>query len=1024
VVSRAENQLKAILHKGKGVAVALWGEAGVGKTYRVGRLLQGVPCPSLSLHAAAPLASLVQTLPKPKKLSPWAEHNLKRLVNGEAVERANLVDSLGALLAGLAPFILHLEDIHEVDQERKPFIEELARLVLRVKGVGFVVTSRLEPPAPFTAVKLGPLSRQETEALLERELKTTLPQGASGWIYHKAAGNPLYSLEYLRYLTRQGFLWSDGQHWHWRKPEGSVLPVTVEALIEQRLSRAKAEPSSRDVLESKALLPFNTNHEVWQSLASVHDPDFQTALRQLSQLGIFSGDDFAHPLFREVTLNAMSAERKRDLARCAVNVFQNQPEQAALFVEAAGLEPTTTLTLLKTAAARARGRNEVEAAGFLAKAVTYANGDERGTLALEAATQLKHHDAATALRLAEVALTLFPKKTEIIDLLMELYAALKQRQEASQVVSLLSAAEEQGEKGLHRQLRFYSLFNEHQAALELVARHASLLASDDADVLDDLIWTMIYTDQAEKAKTLIEHALTLPGLTPYQRARCHYARALTLTYFHADDRAAELELRQALAGFREANNLNSVVAALHAQASLLQNLGAFQEALPRLEEAAELSIQLGNRSVWAATTVALADQLRCCGEYERAEELYLESLAILRRHDDAVFLMDCLDNLAALYRDWPVPHGATLALKYGREALSLAHSRKDARQIVSSSATLALALVQTRNLAEALALADEALSLAQTPQQTLTAQLSKMAALKALGHEREALELGRAAEKLAQQIGRPYQLQLVGLELDRLSQDVERARARMLWLKERGLMHGVNIARRYFPELAGQEQPTATKSHLRLEVLGSLQVTSPTASPVRGRKRQELLALLLEARIAGRRDVPKLTLLDTLYAEEDELKAGSSLTSVIHSLRETLGESAIVTTANGYALGSCTSDAEQFLQTGDTSLWRGLYLEGLEVESESRVRDTLYLALHDQAAALLEAAPQEAARATGLLVEAEPYNTDYLKTYLTALRLSGSHGKLARHYQEAKTRLLEVGEGLPATWQSFLEQAK
>ena len=163
--------------------------------------------------------------------------------------------------------MLHLEDIHEADQERLEFIQALAKIVLKIKGVALLVTSRKEPPEPFVSVKLEPLSQQESDALLETDLKANLPKEALKWMYDKAAGNPLYSLEYLRYLTRQGFLWNDGKSWHWRKPEQSIMPVTVEALIEQLLNQAKTEPLQRYVLETKAFLPLETSDALLQKVA-------------------------------------------------------------------------------------------------------------------------------------------------------------------------------------------------------------------------------------------------------------------------------------------------------------------------------------------------------------------------------------------------------------------------------------------------------------------------------------------------------------------------------------------------------------------------------------------------------------------------------------------------------------------------------------------------------------------------------------------------------------------------------------
>jgi hypothetical protein len=177
----------------------------------------------------------------------------------------------------------------------------------------------------------------------------------------------------------------------------------------------------------------------------------------------------------------------------------------------------------------------------------------------------------------------------------------------------------------------------------------------------------------------------------------------------------------------------------------------------------------------------------------------------------------------------------------------------------------------------------------------LKAQVSKVTALRTLGQQRKALELCRDAEKLAVEIGRPYQTHLVGLELDRLNDDLESARTRMQWFEERGLLNGVNIAKRYFPEFAEVKQTSKfVESAVRLEVLGTLQAKKDTVIPIRGRKRQELLALLLEAKISGRSEVSRLTLFDSLYPDDDELKAGSSLKVVIHNLRETLGENAMV----------------------------------------------------------------------------------------------------------------------------------
>jgi hypothetical protein len=127
-----------------------------------------------------------------------------------------------------------------------------------------------------------------------------------------------------------------------------------------------------------------------------------------------------------------------------------------------------------------------------------------------------------------------------------------------------------------------------------------------------------------------------------------------------------------------------------------------------------------------------------------------------------------------------------------------------------------------------------------------------------------------------------------------------------------------------------------------------------------------------------------------------------------------------MTTMNGYALGNLKTDVETFLETGNTQLWRGVYLEGLLLETSDTVRESLYLALRTRAEALLETDPIEATRVGRLLCEADPYDLEALRLTATGLRAGQNHRSLSRFYDAARTRFLEIGEVLPARWQDFL----
>ncbi len=1015
-------RFKVILQKRRGLALGLWGEAGIGKSYQVSQLLGGLPCRSASFHATTPLNVVAKTLPKPKKLALWAESNLKRLANSEAIESSSLLDSLGAALAGLAPFVLHLEDIHEADSERLEFIQALAKVVLRIKGVALVVTSRKEPPERFVSVKLEPLSQQESDALLETDLKANLPKEALKWMYDKAAGNPLYSLEYLRYLTRQGFLWNDGKSWHWRKPEQSIMPVTVEALIEQLLNQAKTEPLQRYVLETKAFLPLETSDALLQKVARVNEQELQTALTELSQKSIFKNNQFAHPLFREVTLKTLSLERKRNLARRVINVLEDKPDQAALFVDEAGLEPEKILTLLKRAAENVEKHSEVEAAKWLAKAVGYATGEEKVQLILNTSKALQIHDAPNAIKLIEHLLYEQPRNVEALYLAATLYANDLQESKAEQLFAQLPATERESQKGFEALLNIKNSLNRYDDFLNIWQQHPEQRHNAEPVTIAKTVFVLSQHAKAQEAITLVQETLKRDTLSVWQRAVLMNALGVSLNDAGAHEQAEDVFTQLIALGAGHLGNRNMAIS-FYNRALARKWLGYYQEARSDGLESYSWANEASNSHEVGKALCMLGEISIELGDYEQAEEYLNNSLMLFKQRHVTPFLVDAEVNAIRLYLSWLSPHSKILALKHAYAALAAARIVEDAYSMVDGLFYASITEASCGTANKALELANELEPLAKrngNPLDTYYAAWAKAIAHNALHQNTLSKPLFVQAYNVAEQIKHELNKHKIGLELDRLNNNVESARTRMHWFEERGLMNGVNIAKRYFPELAeSKDVIKPSTSSIRLEVLGSLQVTEKTTTSVRGRKRQELLALLLEARISGRSEVSRLTLFDTLYPDENELKASASLKSLVHDLRETLGETVLTTTNNGYALGSCTSDAELFLQSGDTSLWRGSYLESLESE-DSTVHGSLYELLYGKTKALLESNPQEAARVGSILLEADPYSIHYLKTYLTALRLSNNHGKLTRHYQEAKERLLEVGEPLPETWQGFL----
>lgn len=176
----------------------------------------------------------------------------------------------------------------------------------------------------------------------------------------------------------------------------------------------------------------------------------------------------------------------------------------------------------------------------------------------------------------------------------------------------------------------------------------------------------------------------------------------------------------------------------------------------------------------------------------------------------------------------------------------------------------------------------------------------------------------------------------------------------------------------------------------------------------------------MEARIGGRSEASTLQLLETLYPNTPEPQAEALLRQLVFQTRGSLGQEVIVTTSGGYALGLVGTDAEEFLRSGNPLLWRGAYRADLDGEPDEAVFEALYRALANQVRELIRTHPLEAARLGKILLEANPYHLEYLTL---TLRASNHHKSLSRLYAQAKERMLEVGETLPATWQEFLEPA-
>lgn len=406
-----------------------------------------------------------------------------------------------------------------------------------------------------------------------------------------------------------------------------------------------------------------------------------------------------------------------------------------------------------------------------------------------------------------------------------------------------------------------------------------------------------------------------------------------------------------------------------------------------------------------------------------------EALETARRSGAARFLGTVVAQLADLYLEWPGDAHGALALRYASQAMEAGAVDPGGLEGLTARYLISRAATALGRPAEGLALAQGLLDEAEPAELVevkLAAHHAAGLALESLGRAGEALRHHGLARSLAAERGMTLHEHRYGLEVDRLTGDAARAATRRAWFAERGLQHGVNVARRYFPEPGADEpaRPRATGGPARLEVLGPMRVSrAGEVSPVRGRRRRALLLALAEARLAGAPEVSRLDLIETLYPAADEARAVASLEQLVSEVRKDLGPNAVKTGANGYALGELSVDAEEFLTTSATGLWRGELGEGADWDVRESVRERLLAALTAVAHGLMGEDPVEAARAAGVLRRHDPYDASYLRLHLTALGAAGLEATLADEYGRARRAMAEVGEDLPASPAEFLGPA-
>jgi DNA-binding CsgD family transcriptional regulator/tetratricopeptide (TPR) repeat protein len=250
--------------------------------------------------------------------------------------RSRLLAGLAALLAGLAgraPLVVLLDDVHLADASSWAALEYLARNLagapvlvvatarraeLADRPFGLDVLAALEQEGCLRRLSLDPLPPPAVRRLTESVLPVSAlpaPPALLDWLDERARGNPLYLLGLLRALLDAG-----------ADLAAPALRTLPEALTGQVARRVRAlDPAAVDVLELLAVLGGRVELRGLVGPSERPTEVLATALDTLSRHGLVAeqerGPDLsyevAHPLIQEAVYLGIGAVRRRLLHRRA-----------------------------------------------------------------------------------------------------------------------------------------------------------------------------------------------------------------------------------------------------------------------------------------------------------------------------------------------------------------------------------------------------------------------------------------------------------------------------------------------------------------------------------------------------------------------------------------------------------------------------------------------------------------------------------------------------------------------------------
>lgn len=976
---------QASLGNGQSNLMLLEAEAGLGKSHALriiaNQTSQGLVFTTPSSHWLASILRLCQTnlelerdpafLEAARRIAPdlkWAQVAQAPNLNDQNSlwnAAAHALERLAKRVGGLT---LLLEDAHDASADDLGSLRALYRRALLGQApIQFVITSKPSQPdvlegfiqdaaianAPEpTRVVLSKLEAAGVDELLQEHLHSKfLPENLSAWLYARAEGHPLHTLELLRFLQDGGSLRRAGVIWVFRVPLGKAVPQKLDALLKARLQGIQSDGLAWTAM--RALCVFEKPIRVldWSQLCSqsvetmlevAQRLEFGGLIRESLELAetIFT---VAHPLYVPLVKAQTVLPEFQSLHRKAMRFAKTNSERAR-HARAAGHEQAAELSRLAW--------QEAEQCFAYAQVLEHA----------EYLLTLELQDSATI-------------RTSFANALFiqgETNRALEITRGAASDPGLLS-------------VRFHVLLRlgEFQQALE-ATREAQQYAENDLTPHLNEALALMHLEQLDEAGNVIQNLLKRfpePGI--------QHGKALDILsdiVYSKGNLRASLEIgMRAVKMLREFGDQKNLAITLTNLGGCCVHFGLWSEGRAFLEEAIDLFSNRGQfgHVMFARNNLgflmvesghyfdARTLLLSVCRQAHLAKEARVEAAA-LACLADLEWQSGALD-LALSYHhqsrvldqresDGDIDYAHLEALKGNLEtALSLIHAPQTVFHIQKNPKRIRIALLSGQ-FEQALGL----LAQTENPENhdTYRAQLRLLRGLTRLQLDLiqaaqsdflEAITFASAGQNKVLSLEAQLALDLSRNELDAARE----TRQQLLDLDARG--HLLSIEALFVSAAQIESKPirlTSVKHYI--QTLGGFALERDgKISPWKASKTRDLLAVLLVAYL--REDGPKISkaeIIDILWTDDagDE-STESKFRVTLKRLRDTLGDATSIFSFKGmYELRDLKADVVFFLESlgcldFDAALgwYKGEFLLGIDIPDAEIIRAQLWQRFRDTA---------------------------------------------------------------------------